>query len=457
MRPKHLQFLFIFVSFLSSVRGFGFLNSQSNYHIGVIICPDKIELLDTYEARILRELVTPANINFETLLAIINKSMPDRADLYRNTSRDFQNLIHLTDDSPMEPMPKKDLILNPPEGCQYSVLLTTEFQNTLLIRKTLWERLSSTDRVAVRLNWSIAKEAFVSNHQIPPNSIYIRNLTSLMLNDQISALPLLDLIAIIRAAGLHSLRRQGILIDLMRPFTVKDDQLTQAYPMVNSEWLYEFTNSGGTTYQVVRLKGDIVNFHPNGVVESLRFEDRLGIQTIGGKVLFITPDSFSTSPVLAEASPRISFFSSGGIRRGFTIDSSSFKSTSLDVKLAQTRGRWERFNNSLLTFFPGGDLDTITHVSGLFSFKKSWLRLFNKTSVVLSENQFFKELTTEDPLGLVIQGRRTYWKGYLSFNENDQLICGFVDQDTKFLGSNSQTRSLRKGEQICFNKEGLAL
>ncbi len=93
MRTRQLQFLFIFVSFLSSIRGFGFLNSQSNYHIGVIICPDKIELLDTYEARILRELVTPANINFETLLAIINKSMPDRADLYRNTSRDFQNLI----------------------------------------------------------------------------------------------------------------------------------------------------------------------------------------------------------------------------------------------------------------------------------------------------------------------------------------------------------------------------
>jgi hypothetical protein len=434
---------------------------QSSYRIGVTACEERIDLLDIFEARILRGLQLPADKNIEFFLSILRTSMPDRANLYEKILASFQKSIQEAlqqeEIGPRENIPERDLILKPPKGCHSLVLLTTDFSGALQLRKPLWDALSSTDKAAVFLNWAIAYEAFLNNLEISENSIYVRNLNSLILSNQIAELPFLELTKITKAAGLRSLRKQGVLIDLLREFTLLDDRLIKAFPVVDSEWLYQFAGPEGTTSQSVRLKGDAIRFYPNGVVESLRFKDQLWIQTLGGKVSIVTPDDFSQSPVSSEASPRIHFFPSGRLKRGFTIESTLFKSDTLNLRLAQGRGRWESQNRSLLAFFAGGQIDTITQASGNFLFEKTWQTLSERMSVVLYENQMFKEITTKDTLQIPIQGQETRWKGYLSFKENGQLTCGFIDQNINFLNHENLTQTIHKGEQVCFNTEGLAL
>lgn len=421
-------------------------NLISNYQIGALVCNDKVTLLDYVEGALFKGIIYSEDLPLAAVLENIRLVMGERADLYQQSIGLFTKKSQLITTQSEQPMPNEDLIVKAPQGCHYSVLVDSNLIDQVSINAGLWNRLTPMEQLGAALNWSVAKESFVLNGMLPQRSIYIRNLNSLLTSEVLAKTSAKDLIEMLKKAGLSTLRKQGILIDLNKNFVLQGDLFKSAFPVQNSIW---FFSQNGKVQPLV-LKKDAVLFHGDGKVRLIRFEGHLVWSTQGNDIPFSTPDGFSKVE-LDRAT--LNFFPNGMVERGYVTQVTKFKNDRIDCVLGQYHYVSELMNNSLLSFFPDGSLDTISKVSGKMKFESSWIRLVSNSSVVWQEDGRLKEFTTPDTVNIVIQGKKSFWSGYIDFHFEGNLQCGFSAANVKFKDLNGKEKTFPNGSQICFDDQ----
>ncbi|MCB0413515.1 MAG: hypothetical protein KDD50_04235 [Bdellovibrionales bacterium] len=452
---KALLYIF-FISFLSTQA-----KAQTKYSVFALVCPDRIRLLDYFEGEELRGYQYQKDLSLQEKLNIVRVRMPDRSRLFSQYLLDYQS--YETQDT-LIPDPEnrhEEWVIRPPENCKFSILLQSDLISKIWRNKDLWQKLSRYEREGVFFNWAIAKEIFATPQGLPHSTLYIRALNSILLQPEFNLLSLKELIQTLKVAHLTSLRVQTVLVDLSKKIQFYNDNIIQeAFPITLSSWppihLAAFDESEGLTQ--VLLKKDTVYFYENGQVKSLRFQDSLPLKTIGGVVYFSTPDHFKQwAPTEEEKFPRIYFYSNGFVKDGITIEPRSFETNELKVLTAQHKGRFENFDNSHLYFTEDGSLVTIGNSSGQIKINEGWYNIAKNIHVSWHRPGQLKELVVTEPVYLKAQGQNILWKGFLSFNTDGALNCGFIAQNYRFQSRNGSTKSARNGEQVCFDDNGLML
>lgn len=454
----------IFLLFLSVLMPHSFAGAAaSRYQIGVLSCPTKVELLDYYEGRLLRGLEYSSHLTILDVLGNFRSRMPDRADFLQILAADFEQKRQASPNLDLGVMAAKDLILQNPPDCQTVVLLSTDFEKKFEINQNLWASLSVADQAGVIANWALAAEVFQSRQTLPPGSLYIRTLNSLLPVSRIHEMTLTELIQLLRAAGLPSLRQQGVLVDLNQELHIQNQLLRLAFPMAGSTWTYHPPAGQKAVKQTLRLKSSRIVFHANGSVQSLRFEDRLFISTPGGLLPFETPDDFSRS---------IRFFEDGNINTGSVFQPVLYQTSRIRVRLAQGRDPGQTVNSSYLSFkYPGclftnemfvsnneiykDDplncyIDNISHVSGLVRLAESWIEVKPNSSIALwRDKNTFLEVSPVQPFEYKEQGKNLSWRGHTLFFPDGKIACGVLDK-AAVLKLTKKYELVQKGQRVCF-------
>jgi hypothetical protein len=428
------------------------------YQVGAILCPNQTpELLDLYEGRVLRGLMYEETQTFARAVENFRARMTDRADLYQRTAQEFETKKQMIQPGNFPRFDSQDLIIQIPAHCQISTVIQSDLIERLEIDQTIWGQLPESSRSAAVLNWVIAKEVFGLSGRLPPNSIYIRSLNSLFPTSSIRDLHLSALVQMLKSAGLQTIRQQGVLVDLTKPYLIENELFRNATPVVGSSWQFVPPDQFPGRVQMVKLKGDLVRFFPNGAVDSLRFTGKLMVPTVGGEVPIQTPDGFSTGPFEQDISPRIHFFPDRILESGVVLDQVPFQTLQVKVTLGMGRYRDEQMDNSRIYFDEGGILSTLSKVKGAINFQGQWLRLEGTTAVVLWDNGIFHEFTVLDPFYFTVQDKRISWKGYFLFDPDGKMQCGYINETAML--KNPEGRMVRhgRGEQVCFDADGNAL
>jgi hypothetical protein len=351
--------LFSLILFFTG-KAFADVAFEINYQVAALSCPDKVQLLDFYEGEVIRHLQFSVDTDFQRSLENLYPYRPESVDLYKKDYDFFKDNKVISDKKPQKTLSSADSILKAPDGCEFVIVLEADFKNAIYVYKRIWERLSKKDQDGTILNWAMAKESHFLDQQSQLPTIYFRTLNALVAADQLKELSFIEFANLLKITGLNSIRKQGVLIDLLKDFAIENNQLQFAYPVKNSIWNYRDQN--------VRLKADRIVFHPNGSVKSLRFENVLKIQTLGGVVFFVTPDNFAKIGLDGDINPRIYFYPNGQVQKSLTLEKSSFISRIFDLKLSQYRGVWEAADSSHLYFFENGEVSNVSWVNGRFLF-----------------------------------------------------------------------------------------
>ncbi len=437
---KNLIFIFLyFIPALTKAQ-----NLVSSYQIGVMVCSDKVTLLDYAEGALFKGIVYPDVLPMADVFANMRSAMGERADLYQRSLAIFAKITQMIFGQTEQPMPNEDLILKAPLGCHYSVLVDSDLKEQIRINANLWNRLTPLDQAGAALNWSVAKESFESAGVFPKESIYIRNFNSLLTSEQLLNISLKDLIETLKKAGLTTIRKQSILIDLNKNFNLQGDIFVSAYPVANSVWYF---NQNGKV-QPLSLKKDAVLFYNNGNIKLIRFEGKLVWSVQGNEVPFSTPDGFSKVELDRAI---LTFFANGLVERGYVTQVTTFKNERIESILGQYHYVSELINNSLVSFYSDGTLDTMSKISGKMKFESSWIRVSSNSSVVWQEDGGLKEFTSPDTVSIVIQGKKSLWSGYFDFHFGGNLQCGFAAANLKFKDPNGKEKIFPNGSQICFD------
>ena len=437
---KNLIFIFLFfIPTFASAQ-----NLVTSYQIGALVCSDRVTLLDYVEGTLFKGIVYADVLPLTNVIANIRSAMGERADLYQQTLAFFAKKTQMLSGQTEQPMFSEDLILKAPQGCHYSVLVDTDLKNQVSINANLWNRLTPLEQVGAALNWSVAKESFESGGVFPQRSIYIRNLNSLLTSEELLKTSLKDLIETLKKAGLTTIRKQSILIDLNKNFKLQGDIFISAFPVANSIWYF---NQNGKV-QPLSLKKDAVIFYNNGKIKLVRFEGKLYWSVQGNEVPFSTPDGFSKVELDRAI---LTFFPNGLVERGFVTQVTTFKNDRIEGVLGQYHYVSELINNSLVSFYPDGSLDTMSKISGKMKFDSSWIRVDSNSSVVWQEDGRLKEFTSPETVSIVIQGKKSLWSGYFDFHFGGNLQCGFTAANVKFTDPNGKEKIFPNGTQICFD------
>jgi hypothetical protein len=440
--------IFLFVIFLT-IQGFAQSEAELYKQI-VLVCPNKIQLLDYFEGENLRGNKYSKMTGFSQLIESISLTMPDRAKLYQVSNLQFLSMVSFTQNEKFGEVATDDLILEAPTNCQYQVLLQTNFENLLVVQKKLWNMLNPIDLAGAQLNWSIAKEIYQSDKKIPGSSVYIRNLNSLVPGDNLSKLAFQDLTQILIAARLFSVRKQGVLIDLSKPISFFDNTqiLNRAYSVLDSKWTFQESEGFNST---VRLKEDQVEFYANGAVSSLRFEGNMIIHTEGGEILIATQEPIFS---VLRNDERVSFYSNGRLKSGVARSAAILETPYYKIKVDKTEEVWpfDYPPKPYLLLFSDGRIELISNVSGIILFQDKWLNLVEHSSLSWYENGQIFSMNSRDQFNVKIQNKLVSFIEHAYFFENGQLKCGKLNEPTVFFTTFVKKQLFLKGEEVCFDE-----
>ncbi len=443
----------IFFTLLISVAAQATSRAHLAYQVGVLVCPDHLESLDLYEGRVLRGLQYDPQQTIDRALENFRPRMWDRAELYQNLKQQFETRKQMVSEAEIGNFDSQDLVIQNPAGCRIAVLISDHFSGRLQVQASLWNALSPMDQTAALLNWMIAAELYQATGSLPSNSIYIRNLASLLPTDRIRTLKLTELIQVLQGAGLQTFRQQGILVDVSKAYQIVNELFKRVFPVSGSTWTYQPPDGVVGRVQTVKLRKDEVVFHDDGTIRSLRFEGKLFLSTVGGEIPMETPEQLAMRGFEQDIYPRVYFSDSGILDSGAVLASALFQTPVLKLQLAQGHYGDELMNNSKIYFDDDGSINTLTKVSGSIFFNGQWLRIAKSSSVVFWDGKFH-EFETLDAFTYPVQGQSLSWRGPVSFDASGHLDFAYLDQAAVLKKKDGKLVRYRRGEPVYFDDAG---
>lgn len=412
-------------------------------------CPNSVVLLDYLEGETMRGLRYPplaGSLEGELtgLLARLALTMPERAELFRRYWKHLSSSVKIGRGLGLAALPKEDRVIQPPGSCTFETVLQSDTSGAVLIEADLWERLPVHHQAGALLHWMLARER-LEIRGVPDRSLYLRVINSLLAADALAALSVEQRVELFRAARLGSLRLQGILVELDREIAFGGAGVMAAYPVAGSAGRVA-SPSGGPA---LRLKPQLVRFHPGGAIRSLRFEGEVSLKTDGGPVPVSTPDGISTVPFEEERNPSLWLDARGRVERAICVKPVSLESPHFRIRLSHSPGRFDQLAYSLLEFFEGGELRLATAASGVVRLGDRAVRIANRSSLSFHAPGVFKEITIEEPVHFSIQGRTVALEGLLSFSASGEIRCGFSARDVELRDRGGRLRRYPRGSNVC--------
>lgn len=253
---------------------------------GAILCKDQfLEILDFYEANSLgygKPDFGGAVLENEIKSVYLDRlavHSPQRSEIYRQWLNDFESEAVFIENIPIEDI--SDLGVSLPDQCSWHQIVN---QNSILlgggkkylIDRTLWGQLSPSQKVGLMMHELFYRES------TSKTSKGLRLLNALLATNQLNQIDLLSRSKLFADAGLGWMESQGIAFLLGNTAIIQNDQLQEATALKGSTFRWQ--------NQSLILREDLVSFHANGAVKSLKISNSLKIKVGSSQLLFTNSD-----------------------------------------------------------------------------------------------------------------------------------------------------------------------
>lgn len=375
-----------------------------------VVCEDSkqnlqsIELLDFYEGRILKGIVTDlggddlsVDQKITLALARLQRVSPERAQRYsKDVAHFFEETLFL-EDSRLQDIPDTGNIVIP-RNCRIAQIANQSAplysdDKRYVIDRHLWDALDNTGRAGLILHEVIYKEALELGHQ---NSVSVRSLNANLCSRRIESMSIQQYTAFLQALGFDTNSIQGALVSILAEFPVfYENGLLKSAKVVD-----------GSVYfigaQKLHLR-DHIRFYSSGKIQQVVLNQQEFFD-IGGRAQKLSPYEMN-------------FFESGG------LESASFN----EMALLQSESYFLKVLGAA-HFYENGSLR-------LANVQEGWVNIRNQKASVgqvlqLDESGRFVQGILNAPISLKINDKIVSVSGGLKLDRQDKVQILSLAEDS---------------------------
>lgn len=250
----------------------------------LIVCKNKMELLDFYEAvtflGVTLQLKEISGDYKSKALWAINRLKPFSPGLYekyRNLIENFEKYSHITNSFlQLGDIKDENLQFQLPNDCQLIQIVNQNpaflsLGKYFVIHKKWWDKIDSTTKAGLVLHELIYLKATVQNSSV------VRRLTGLISSHQWNELAFFDVADFFISLNFVSIYQDGVYIDLEKPFSMGKEFFLEAYP--DSEEKHDY--NGQLIEFIPETK---ISFHSNGKVSCFFLDSKLVIKQLNQSI-----------------------------------------------------------------------------------------------------------------------------------------------------------------------------